>query len=225
MDSDLNTREESQRRQQPEETIALNYIDKVYASLVNQWGAVARSFTVQTLVSLLTLSVCIGAVTPQEKFSLLGLGVNASITTVLIGCAFLIATFHAMALSAITRARDVRFVLIDLYENIKYRPQSMEVGSSGDPLGPTSPLYSLVYMSIADQGPQSWFSRAYVNVVGFTIVIGVVFVLPIVAELAACIKVASLESWEVSLLWAVFAIPIIVSGASVVRLLNTISQA
>ena len=43
MDSNPNTNDESQDEQQPGETVALNYIDKVHASLTKQWDGMSRS--------------------------------------------------------------------------------------------------------------------------------------------------------------------------------------
>jgi hypothetical protein len=140
MDSDPIAHDESQDEQQLAETVALNYIDKVHASLTKQWDAMSRSLTAQTIVSVVTITICIEAVRPQEGVSLFGLGFNASISPLLVGSAFIIAAFHVVALSATVRAAKTSRTLRRLYKDIG----SQEAAESGDteenPFGAAVPL-------------------------------------------------------------------------------------
>ena len=216
MDSDPNARDESKHEQLPGEAAALNYIDKVHASLTKQWESTSRALTAQTVVSLLTVAVCIGAVTPRENFSLLGLGLSASINTVLIGSAFLIVTFHAMALGSFMRAAGTSKTLRNLYRDIGFEEAWRSAASQEDPLGPPVPLYTLLLPWLNAGETQGRFSVIYASVIGGTIGIGLAIVLPVAAELAALMKVASLMGWTKSLLWVVLVIPIVTSITSII---------
>jgi hypothetical protein len=214
MDSDPNARERSQHGHRPGEAVTLSYIDKVHTSLTKQWDGMSRSLTAQAVASLLTLAVCLGAVTPQEDFSIFGLGLTASITTVLAGSTFLIATFHTMSLGALTRAGETKLALTRLYMNLGYRDETLKPESLEDPLGATTPLYTLLDLWLAEKKhPHSWLAKIFLSVVGSTIFRVGAFWLPIAAELAALIKVASLMGWCENLLWVGLIIPIFVSVA------------
>jgi hypothetical protein len=195
MDSDPDARDESQHKQQPGETVALNYIDKVHASLTRQWDAMSRALTGQIIISLITVAVCIGAVTPQEKFSLLGLGLTASINTVLTGSTFLIAAFHVMTLGSLLRAMRTADTLRRLYENAGYQDESMGT-SIEDPFGGAAPIYTLLILWASDPTwSESRLRTAYMASLLITIYGGLALVLPVAAELAALVKVASLMGW------------------------------
>jgi hypothetical protein len=221
MDSDPNAHDKSQDEQHPREAVALNYIDKVHASATKQWDAMSRAFTLQTIISLITVAVCIGAVTPREEFSLLGLGLSASINTVLIGSAFLIATFHVMTLAAFIRGARTAMALLRLYQDLGYEDATMfGAGTEEDPLGPTAPLYTLVNYWIVEKEHQGLLASIYVNVIGFVISAGLLVVLPVAAELAALLKTASLMGWGTNqlwivLIWIVLVIPVAVSVAAI----------
>jgi hypothetical protein len=213
MDLDRNSHDEWQHEQQPGETVALNYIDKVHASLTKQWDAMSRSLTAQIVSSLITLAVCIGAVTPRENLSLLGVGLIASITTILIGTSFLIASFQAMALGALTRAGETKMALTRLYMKAGYQDETMDPASLEDPFGAATPLYTLCDLWLTNRQPKSLLGLIYVHIVGRTVFLGLTFLLPIVAEFAALLKAASLLGWRENLLWAILVIPIVVSVA------------
>jgi hypothetical protein len=215
MDSDPKAGHQSQDEQQPEEAVALNYLDKVHTSVTRQWDAMTRAITVQTVISLIALAICIGAVTPRERFSFFGLGLTASITTVLVGSAFLIATFQAMSLGSMVRAGKTANILIQTYESLGYEDATMARATEEDPFGATAPIYTLLNNWLSSE-PRGLITRTYVDVIGFGIGFGLLFALPIVAELAALVKVASLMGWTENLLWAVLVMPIVVSVACVI---------
>jgi hypothetical protein len=212
MGLDPNARDKSQHEQQPGEAVALNYIDKVHASLTKQWDAMSRSLTVQTVISLITVAICIGAVTPKEKFSLFGLGLTASIKAVLIGSTFLIATFHVMTFGSYNRAVETGFTLTDLYDKAGYRDETMD-DSVADPFGAAAPIYTLLFMSAREIEDSDWFTNVFTISLTIAIWGGLAYVLPVAAELAALVKVASLMGWGENLLWVVLLIPIVVSVA------------
>jgi hypothetical protein len=214
MNLDPNAYQGPRPRQGAEETVALSYIDKVHASLTSQWVGMSRSLTAHAIISLLTVAVCVGAVAPQEDFSLFGVGLTASITTVLIGSAFLIATFPVMTLGSLTRAGETKMTLTRLYWDLGYRDEALKPESLEDPLGATTPAYTLISLWLAEENrPQSRFARVFLAIVGRTIFNGLMFWLPVVAELAALLKVASLMGWWENWLWLVLIVPIVVSVA------------
>jgi hypothetical protein len=212
MNLDPNAREGPRPGHGAGEAVALSYIDKVHASLTKQWDGMSRSLTAQAIVSLVTVAVSVGAVAPREDFSIFGVGLTASITTVLIGSAFLIATFHVMTLGSLTRAGETKMALTRLYMDLGYRDEVLKPESLEDPLGAATPAYTLITLWLAEKNqPQSWLARVFVAAVGRTIFNGLMFWLPVVAELVALLKVASLMGWWENWLWVVLIVPIVVS--------------
>ena len=199
------------------EAVALSYIEKVHASLTRQRDGMSRSLTAQAVVSLITVAVCFGAVTPKEDFSIFGVGLTASIIPLLIGSAFLIATFHVMTLGSLTRAGETKMALTRLYMELGYRDEVLKPQSLEDPLGAPTPAYTLISLWLTEEKnkPQSRLSRVFVAAVGSIIFRGLMFFLPVAAELIVLWKVASLMGWWENWWWIVLLIPLVVSVACV----------
>jgi len=63
--------------------VILHYIDKLYEAMGKTIALAGRMLFLQTVLSLLLLSLSIGVITLEERVSMAGIGVKASLSVIL----------------------------------------------------------------------------------------------------------------------------------------------
>jgi hypothetical protein len=211
MNPEENANTEPGTKQVPDLTVKLNYIDKVHWFLTQQWTAVARAITVQLVLSLITVAICLGALTPTKNFSLFGLGLKASSTTVLVANTILIAALHVMIIAGVARAGTTGQELRRLYRELHYDDETLQPSAWIHPFDQPGPWGAIVTHGLYPREGRHWLAKLYEIGATFVVFVGLLVVLPLVAEVATLIKIASLMKWGENLLWVTLALPAMVS--------------
>lgn len=177
------------------EALVLNYIDKLYASQNRLWDISGRLTTVAVTLSLLTLITASNVVSVGENFSVLGVSFKVAVPTLLAGSVFAIAIV-LYVVQRLTEQQDrLHEEMTRLYEQIGFEERGIEGALT--PLRRPSVWSALTMPSIMRMQKDDGASE--VSALGAGISLAIVFLvaefLPLVAQVLASLKAASLWEW------------------------------
>jgi hypothetical protein len=178
-----------------DKALVLNYIDKLYASLYRFWDISARLTAVAVTLALLTLITASNVVTVGEDFSVFGIGFKVAIPTLLAGSVIAI-TILLYVVQRLTEQQDrLSEEITRLYKQIGLEERGIEEDAV-TPLQRPSVYNALIkpFTTHLQNGGASEVSplKAYIS---YAIVLSVGEFLPLVAQVLAWLKAASLWGW------------------------------
>jgi hypothetical protein len=189
----------------PDKEVTLNYIDKVHFMFDKTGSYCTRMALTLVIASSLMLTISVGWVSAQEDFSLGGLGLKISFVALLASGIVLIASMYLALYTAFIRYDALDAELLRLY-----RTQGHEITRSDgtiDLVGfyPSTLLIMLMAPGGSETARHKW-ARNFETFIAIVVVFGLFFLLPIVAEVAMVVKLASVAGWNHPLVWLPFSV-------------------
>jgi uncharacterized integral membrane protein len=179
--------------------LVLNYIDKLYASLNRLWDISGRLTTVAVTLALLTLITASNVVTVGEDFSVLGIPFKVAVPTLLAGSVIAIAIL-LYVVQRLTEQQDrLREEITKLYKQIGLEERGLEKEALTPLQRPSA--YSALAMPFAIHAQNDGASEDVSEVsaieayTSLAILFSVGELLPLVAQVLAWLKAASLWEW------------------------------
>lgn len=205
----------NQASQTPDQTLTLNYIDKIYGTMGRVWDGSTRILLTETVLSLLMISLSAGIISVDEQVEFGGLKFKIALWGILGGGALLIGILFMSLLTMETHAWYLAKEIRRLYKAIGYEEKLLDKPAV-NPFDTPNILVSSMSILAIEKRPQRFrFALWFDNV---TTAVGVLFlllILPIGAEVAAGLRLSSSFGWK-WWTWLPFAILILINLLSFV---------
>jgi hypothetical protein len=175
--------------------IVLNHIDKLYATLTKIWDSANHIILSETILTLILIIISTGFVTVDEV-SVIGIKFKVSLITILLLGITFVTILHIALLYQLNKATIFVFEISRLYKSINYIEEETAKADAFN--------FHTIYTSMAEpfvhmKEDSNLLIKIYHTTIG---VIAILFfvVLPIIAQIAAGLKIIALYGWSI---WAV----------------------
>jgi hypothetical protein len=194
----------------PDKDVTLNYIDKMFGALINLWGVKNRVGVIAIVLSSLLLVISVGWVSTKPDFSLGGLGLKMTFSAVLAGSMVFVTALVAYYYFLHVRSEEMAKEIIDLYGTLNYSTENMRDLVLG-PFESMDPLITFITPLSSKSQPTKRFIRFFNGAVGIFVLLVLHLALPIVAESAAILRLASIVGWERFWIWMPFVLLVVIT--------------
>lgn len=180
--------------------IVLSHIDKTYNTLQKLWESMSRALLTQNLLSLLIIILSSGIISVDEQVDVSGLKFKVALWLILGGGALFISILFMTFFTLDYHAAELSSEIIRLYKLIGYNSESFHQTLKNAFETPNF-ITSFLGTHSVDYSNKNYSKKrtAFLSIDDATTGIGTLIVsliLPIAAEVAAGIKVASSFEWK-----------------------------
>jgi hypothetical protein len=190
--------------EKPDKELALHYIDKLYSTQCLIWESMNRILITEIILSVVLISIASGTVSLDEAVEVTGLKIKISLSVVLSAGAIIIAMLFTQFVSQFNHSHKFRDKITELYSKIEYSDPGREIEAQA--FEAPGSFWSIIATTRGDTS--NWFVDTFSISFSMFIVIGIMAIMPLIAQIACGLKVAALfgHRWWIYLLFSMLVI-------------------